>query len=175
MQSDYAVSHLQTEIERGEDAISEFQELLERGAEHLAAASADVRYGLRSPASFMATLEREEARLADAQEVMGVIEIRLDRALTEIEHARLTQQLRSIASRVGEEIGRTERGGYAVMIPWASAQELAQVSEVLENATVQIVADAEVEIGAVLTASAQITPELHAVSRTYGVTLSHQR
>lgn len=147
------------EVARRQRAIEDIEVLLERGAEFLAT-SFEARCRFKSPAAFMAAIEWECEAAAKTGDDVGILEVRLDREISAIERARLVEQLRTLASRAGEEIGQTERGGYAIMIPWTSAAEMQSLTEIAADATAKIVPSATVDSGWCMTRDPGTTPPL---------------
>lgn len=152
------------EVARRQHAIEDIELLLGRGAEYLAS-SYEARCRLKSPAAFKAAIEWECQAAAKTGDELGILEIRLDRELATMERVRIVEQLRTLASRAGEEIGQTERGGYAVMIPWASPSDMQTLTDIACAAATSIAPDAAISSGWCLTRDADDTPTLEPFQR----------
>lgn len=168
------VQRLEQQIARGQRTIDEIDALLERGAEFIASLPVDQKYGLKAPAAFLAVMEWEAERAQETQDEMGVLEVRLDQELSAIQHLRLVKQMRAIASRTGDEIGRTERGGYAMLLPWTNAGEMKSVTQMMTRIAQEIAPDAEIESGWLVTKSDAELPNL-APSSTQALTATRGR
>ena len=168
------IQRLDQQIARGQRAIAEIDALLERGAEFLATLPVDQKYGLKAPAAFLAAMEWEAERAQETQDEMGVLEVRLDQELNAIQHLRLVKQMRAVAFRTGDEIGRTERGGYAMLLPWTNAGEMKSITQMMTRVAHEIAPDAEIESGWLVTQNDAVFPNL-APASTQALTATRGR